>query len=300
MRSGDGGSRVKQEAGKKEETLGVQFRKFMRRYSRNLGALVGLIVLLSVLVLAIFAPYVAPHDPYEQDWTNRLSSPSRDNLFGTDQHGRDLFSRILFGSRLALSIGLISIAIGVVIGGFLGLISGYYGGRLDHVIMRVIDVLMAFPGILLALAVVAALGPGLYNVMIAVGIWSIPLFSRTIRGTVLSIKEQDYIESARSLGAGDMSIIVRHILPNAMAPILVLSTLRLATALLSAAGLSFLGLGAQPPMPDWGAMLSSGREHLETSPHLSIFPGLAIMLLVLSFNMVGDGLRDALDPRLKQ
>lgn len=284
----------------KEETLGAQVLKFIRRFRRNTGAVIGTAILAVVLLLAVFAPYVAPYDPYKQDWTNRLSAPSRDHVFGTDEHGRDLLSRIIFGSRLALSIGLVSIAIGVIIGGFLGLVSGYYGGRIDHAIMRVIDVLMAFPGILLALAVVAALGPGLYNVMIAVGVWSIPLFSRTVRGTVLSIKEQDYIEAARSLGSGDLSIIVKHILPNAMAPVLVLSTLRLATALLSAAGLSFLGLGAQPPTPDWGAMLSSGRQHLETSPHLSMFPGLAIMLLVLAFNTVGDGLRDALDPRLKQ
>lgn len=276
-----------------------QFLIFWRRFRKNKGAVIGLLIIFFTIILAVFAPQIAPYDPYQQNWRNRMQPPSRDHWMGTDEHGRDQMSRIIFGARLSLTIGLISVVIGLVAGGFLGLISGFFGGLLDNIIMRIMDIMMAFPGVLLALALVAALGPGLYNVMIAVGIWSIPLFSRLMRGTVLSIKENDFVEGARALGATNFRILARHILPNVAAPILVLSTLRLATALLSAAALSFLGLGAQPPQPDWGAMLSQARAHIHMSPHLSMFPGLAIMILVLSFNMLGDGLRDALDPRLK-
>ncbi len=276
-----------------------QLSVFWRRFRKNKGAVLGLLIILITITVAIFAPQIAPHDPYAQNWRNRMEPPSREHLLGTDEHGRDQLSRIIYGSRLALTIGLISVSIGLIAGGFLGLIAGFFGGLLDNIIMRVMDVMMAFPGILLALGLVAALGPGLYNVMIAVGIWSIPLFARLVRGTVLSVKENDFVDGAKALGASNLRIIGRHILPNIIPPVLVLSTLRLATALLSAAALSFLGLGAQPPQPDWGAMLSQARAHIHSSPHLSLFPGLAIMILVLSFNMVGDGLRDALDPRLK-
>jgi len=276
-----------------------QLSVFWRRFRKNKGAVLGLLIILITITVAIFAPQIAPHDPYTQNWRNRMEPPSREHLLGTDEHGRDQLSRIIYGSRLALTIGLISVSIGLIAGGFLGLIAGFFGGLLDNIIMRVMDVMMAFPGILLALGLVAALGPGLYNVMIAVGIWSIPLFARLVRGTVLSVKENDFVDGAKALGASNLRIIGRHILPNIIPPVLVLSTLRLATALLSAAALSFLGLGAQPPQPDWGAMLSQARAHIHSSPHLSLFPGLAIMILVLSFNMVGDGLRDALDPRLK-
>ncbi len=276
-----------------------QLNVFWRRFRKNRGAVLGAIIILITIITAIAAPHIAPYDPYEQNWRNRMDPPSSEHWLGTDQHGRDQLSRIIYGSRLSLTIGLISVAIGLLGGGFLGLIAGYYGGVLENIIMRVMDIMMAFPGVLLALALVAALGPGLFNVMIAVGIWSIPLFARLVRGTVLSVKENDFIQGARALGARNTRILARHILPNIVPPVLVLSTLRLATALLSAAALSFLGLGAQPPQPDWGAMLSQGRQHIQTSPHLSLYPGLAIMLLVLSFNMVGDGLRDALDPRLK-
>lgn len=276
-----------------------QLNVFWRRFRKNRGAVLGAIIILITIITAIVAPHIAPYDPYEQNWRNRMDPPSSEHWLGTDQHGRDQLSRIIYGSRLSLTIGLISVAIGLLGGGFLGLIAGYYGGVLENIIMRVMDIMMAFPGVLLALALVAALGPGLFNVMIAVGIWSIPLFARLVRGTVLSVKENDFIQGARALGARNTRILARHILPNIVPPVLVLSTLRLATALLSAAALSFLGLGAQPPQPDWGAMLSQGRQHIQTSPHLSLYPGLAIMLLVLSFNMVGDGLRDALDPRLK-
>lgn len=274
------------------------FRVFVRRFLRNHGAIIGLLLIIITIILAIFAPFIAPYDPFEQNWRNRLQPPSRDHWFGTDEHGRDQLSRIVHGARISLTIGIISVSIGLIGGGFLGIIAGYFGGVLDNVIMRFLDIMMAFPGVLLAIALVAALGPGLFNVMIAVGIWSIPLFSRLVRGSVLSVKENDFITAARGLGGSNVRIILRHVLPNIMAPVLVLSSLRLATALLSAAALSFLGLGAQPPQPDWGAMLSQGRQHIHTSPHLTLFPGIAIMLLVLAFNMLGDGLRDALDPRL--
>lgn len=277
----------------------TQIKVFWRRFSKNKGAVLGLLIILATLIIAIFAPQIAPYDPYHQNWRNRMQGPSSDHWMGTDEHGRDQMSRIIFGARLSLSIGIISVTIGLFAGGFLGLIAGFFGGILDNIIMRFMDIMMAFPGVLLALALVAALGPGLYNVMIAVGIWSIPLFARLMRGTVLSIKENDFVDGARALGATNVRILIKHILPNVAAPLLVLSTLRLATALLSAAALSFLGLGAQPPQPDWGAMLSQARQYLHMAPHLSLFPGLAIMVLVLSFNMVGDGLRDALDPRLK-
>ncbi len=276
-----------------------QLKVFWRRFGKNRGAVLGLLIILFTIVVALSAPQIAPYDPYEQNWRNRMEPPSGEHWLGTDEHGRDQLSRIIYGSRYALTIGLISVAIGLVAGGFLGLIAGFFGGILDNLIMRLMDIMMAFPGILLALGLVAALGPGLYNVMIAVGIWSIPLFSRLVRGTVLSVRENDFVQGARALGASNFRILARHILPNIIPPILVLSTLRLATALLSAAALSFLGLGAQPPQPDWGAMLSQARQHIHSSPHLSLFPGLAIMSLVLSFNMLGDGLRDALDPRLK-
>jgi len=276
------------------------FKSFLRRFLLNKGAIIGLLLIFLTIVLAIFAPVIAPYDPFEQNWRNRLQTPSREHWFGTDEHGRDQLSRIIYGTRISLTIGIISVSIGLFGGGLLGIIAGYFGGVIDNIIMRLMDIMMAFPGVLLAIALVAALGPGLFNVMIAVGIWSIPLFSRLVRGTVLSIKENDFVSAARALGGSNPHIIFYHILPNIMAPILVLSSLRLATALLSAAALSFLGLGAQPPQPDWGAMLSQGRQHIHTSPHLTMFPGLAIMVLVLAFNMLGDGLRDALDPRLRK
>ncbi len=269
------------------------------RFKRNRLALAGMFTILLLSVLAVLAPRVAPYDPLEQDLWALAVPPNQQHLFGTDSVGRDIFSRVLYGARYSLTIGVVSIAIGLTSGLGLGLVGGYYGGWVDQVIIRVVDVLMAFPGILLAFAIVGAFGPGLFNAMIAVGIWSSPLFARIIRSTVLTIKEQEFVTAARSIGASNFGIIFRHVLPNCVAPVIVLVSLRMASSILAAAALSFLGLGAQPPTPEWGAMLNDGRDYLRLAPHISTFPGLAIVVTVLGFNLLGDGLRDALDPRLR-
>lgn len=273
--------------------------QLLKKIAKNNNAVFGVSVILFTLVVAIFAPYIAPHQPNEQDLLNRLNPPSLKHPLGTDGHGRDILSRVIFGSRISLLIGLISIGIGLGIGVPMGLTAGFLGGAYEEFIMRTIDIMMSFPGILLALVVVAILGPGLFNVMIAIGIWSIPIFTRIVRGSTLSLREEQFIEAARALGVGDFKIMVKHVLPNCLAPILVLSSLRLATAILSAAALSFLGLGAQPPTPDWGAMLSAGRDFLREAWWFSTFPGLAIMFVVLGFNLLGDGLRVVLDPKMR-
>lgn len=271
----------------------------LKKLTQNNNAIFGLTVIFITLIVAIFAPYIAPYEPNEQHLLDRLNPPSMKHPLGTDGHGRDLLSRIMFGSRISLMIGLISIGIGLGLGVPLGLTAGYFGGVYEEIVMRGIDILMSFPGILLALVVVAILGPGLFNVMVAIGVWSVPIFTRMVRGSTLSIKEEEFIEAARAIGLGDFKIILKQVLPNCLAPILVLSSLRLATAILSAAALSFLGLGAQPPTPDWGAMLSAGREYLRVAWWFSTFPGLAIMFVVLGFNLLGDGLRDILDPKMQ-
>ena len=262
-------------------------------------SLAGGIIVLVYILAAVFAPWISPYDPFAIDLVNKLQPPSLHHWMGTDDKGRDILSRIIFGSRLSLTVGFVSVLIGALIGVTLGLISGYYGKLLDSIIMRFIDVLLAFPGILLALAIISALGPDLVNVMIAVGIFSIPTFARIVRGSTISLKKVEYIESIKALGASDIRIIFAHILPNILSPIIVQGTLRLATAILTAAGLSFLGMGAQPPSPEWGAMLSNGRTFLWSAPHVATFPGLVIALIVIGFNLLGDGLRDALDPRMK-
>ena len=266
---------------------------------KNKMSLVGGSIVFIYIILAVLAPLISPYDPYEIDLVNKLQPPSPDHIMGTDDKGRDIFSRILYGSQLSLAVGFVSVFIGALFGIVLGIISGYYGGWVDTIIMRFIDVLLAFPGLLLALAIVSALGPSLINVMIAVGVFSIPTFARIVRGSTLSVKKMEYIDAIRVLGASDLKIIFVHILPNIMSPIIVQGTLRLATSILSVAGLSFLGMGAQPPTPEWGAMLSDGRDFLFTAPHIALFPGIAIALIVLGFNLFGDGLRDALDPRMK-
>ena len=278
----------------------TELRQVWRHLRRNRLAMVGLVVLVLFLLCAIFAPFITPYDPIKTDFGNALQAPSSENLLGTDWLGRDSFSRILYGSRISLAIGLISVTIGMLIGVPIGALSGYYGGRFDILIQRVIDILIAFPGILLAIVVVAVLGVGVENVMIAVGIASVPIYTRLVRGSVLAVKEQGYIAAAKALGIGDARIIIRHIMPNCLGPIIVQSTFQIATAILWAAGLGFLGLGAQPPDPEWGAMLSKGREYIRTSHHLTTYPGLAILFMVLGFNLLGDGLRDALDPRSRK
>jgi len=269
------------------------------RLLRNPVAMAGGAVAILLVLVAIGAPYIAPYDPIQQDLASSLARPSMSHLAGTDIQGRDIFSRIIYGTRISLRIGFLGMLLGCVGGVILGLASGYYGGWADTIIMRLMDVQLAFPGLLVAICIIAIIGPGLENVIVAVGIFSVPLFARVTRGQVLSLKEQDFILAARMMGAQDGRIMLNHLLPNAVAPLLVLCTLRIATAILTAASLSFLGLGAQPPIPEWGAMLSDGRAYLAIAPHVATTPGLAILITVLSFNLLGDGLRDALDPRLR-
>ncbi|AFG38120.1 ABC transporter permease [Spirochaeta africana] len=276
-----------------------EFHEVFRHLLRNRIAVAGLIIIGVFLVLSIFAPYFATHSPTATSLGNRLQGPSSEHWFGTDELGRDLFSRMLYGGRISMNIGVISTLIGLLIGVPIGAVSGYYGGKLDMIIQRFIDMLIAFPGILLAIVVVTVLGVGVQNVMIAVGIASVPLYARLVRGSVLAAKEQSYVTAAAAAGLRDWRIIFRHILPNCLAPIIVQSTFQIATAILWAAGLGFLGLGAQAPTPEWGAILSNGRAYIRSAHHLTTIPGIAILLMVLGFNLIGDGLRDALDPKTR-
>ena len=272
----------------------------LQQLKKNKIAMIGLVIIVSLALIAIFAPFIAPHDPVEQNLEKRLLSPSGEYPMGTDDLGRCLMSRIIYGARVTLQVGVITVGIITVIGVTLGLISGYCGGIVDEIIMRFVDVVLAFPGIILALAIAGALGPGLFNVMLALAMVGWTGLARVVRSSVLSVKEKEFVESARALGCSDLYIMIRHILPNVMAPVIVLATLDMAFIILAAAGMSFLGLGAQPPIPEWGSMLNGGRAFMQTAPHLTTFPGLAIMMAVLAFNFLGDGLRDALDPRQQQ
>jgi peptide/nickel transport system permease protein len=250
-------------------------------------------------LVAAVGPFVSPYDPLDQDLANNYAKPSVEHPLGTDDLGRDTLSRLVYGARISLGISLSSVGLGVIVGTFLGLVAAYYKGWLDTVIMRFMDFLLALPGILLAIAIVAVLGKGILNTIIAVAIFTVPTFARLVRGSALSIQELDYIEATKALGASDHRIIFKHIVPNALTPIVVQATLSLGTAILISSGLSFLGLGVQPPHPEWGAMLSKGRELIRTTPVAAVAPGISITLVVLSFSMLGDGLRDALDPRLR-
>lgn len=274
--------------------------RVLRRLARNRLAMLGLAIIAIFVALAVLAPWIAPHDPLRSSFAKRLQPPSAEHWLGTDELGRDMFSRLLYGARISLRIGLISVFIGTVIGVPLGAISAYYGGWVDLIVQRVIDVMLAFPGILLAIVLVSTLGVGLENVMIAVGIVSVPVYTRLVRGSALALKRKDFVEAARAAGARDLVIIARHILPNCVAPVIVQSTLQVGSSILWAAGLGFLGLGAQPPTPEWGTILSRGRQYLLVAPHITTATGLSIMLVVLGFNLLGDGLRDALDPRMQE
>lgn len=276
------------------------WRGVFRRLLRNRGAIIGLALLAVMLFLALLANVVAPYEPNVISPGNELQAPSGNHLFGTDQFGRDILSRIIHGTRLSFQVGFIAVGIALICGVTLGLLSGYYGRWVDAVAMMWIDIMLAFPGILLALAIVAVLGPSLLNLMIAVGISAVPSYTRLVRGAVLATKQQQYVEAARVVGVSDSAIMFKHILPNVLAPVIVLATLGIGGAILTGASLSFLGLGSKPPTPEWGAMLSTGRNYLTIAPWITLFPGLAIMITVLSINMLGDGLRDALDPRLKR
>ena len=274
-------------------------RKLWFRVRRQYGILVGGTIMLLIVLMTLFAPLLAPHDPIEIVGARR-QGPSSAHLLGTDEIGRDTLSRVLYGGRVSLRVGLLAVLIGAGIGTLFGMLAGYFAGWIDVIIMRVTDVLLAFPGILLALVIVAILGPSINNVMIAVGIEFIPAFVRTVRGVTLSVKEEDYVLAARAVGVGSPRIIWRHILPNMVSTVIVLGTLAVGIAILSAAGLSFLGLGAQPPTAEWGTMLAAARSYLRESPHLAIAPGAMIMVFVLALNLLGDGLRELLDPRLRQ
>ena len=270
----------------------------LRRILRQRGAVVGLVVLALLGAAAIGAPWLAPRDPIKTAPREALRPPGAGYVLGSDQFGRDVWSRVLHGARISLVVGLVSVSIAVALGTPVGLASGYYGGGLDAVCMRLMDVMLAFPGILLALAIVSVLTPSLPNLMVAVGLAAVPSYARLVRGSVLSAKENLYVEAARAVGCRDRLVLARYILPNVVAPVIVTATLGMGTAILSAAALSFLGLGSQPPEPEWGRMLSEGRDYLREAWWISTFPGVGIMLTVLAMNLLGDGLRDVLDPRL--
>jgi len=288
-----------------------QWVDIWRRLRRNPVGMVGLAIVMLLILTAIFADIISPaiYDPvfginipaYQfQDLTNRNAFPNSENFFGTDNFGRDIFDRVIHGSRISLIVGFVVVGISMVAGVILGTIAGYYGKIIDSVIMRIMDILLAIPFILLAISIAAAMGAGLVNAMIAIGIVNIPFFARQVRSSVISVREQEFIEAAKAVGTKDFRIMFRHILPNCMAPIIIRATMGLASAILSAAALSFIGLGIEPPTPEWGAMLSDGQRFIRDYWQMTLFPGLAIALVVFGINMLGDGLRDALDPKLKR
>ncbi|MFO7290371.1 MAG: ABC transporter permease [Bacillota bacterium] len=286
---------MKQDAVLEESRL----RDVLRSLLRHRSAVIGGAIVLFFLLVALLADFIAPYD-YAERSEDLLQPPSAEHWFGTDEMGRDIFSRVLYGSRISLRVGFFAIAGSIVIGSFLGLIAGFYGGWRDVVISRLFDILLAFPSILLAIAIVAMLGPGLNNALLAIAIINIPTFGRLMRSQVLSVKQEDFVLAARAMGMTNRRILFRHILPNSWTPIMVQGTLGFATAVIEAAALGFLGLGAQPPQPEWGTMLADARGFIQLAPWTMVFPGLAIMLTVLGFNLLGDGLRDVLDPRMKR
>jgi peptide/nickel transport system permease protein len=268
-----------------------------RRLVANRLAIAGGIIVLLMIAMSLAAPLLAPQDPIEMELSDKLLPPSQEHWFGTDEFGRDVLSRVIWGGRVSLRVGVIAVSIGMIAGSIIGLFAGYFGRWFDMVSQRVIDVMLAFPDLILALAIVAVLGPSLSNVMIAIGIGSIPVYARVMRGQVLSLREKEYVEAARAAGAGHLRLVFRHILPNALSSVVVIATLGIASAILAGAGLSFIGMGAQPPTPEWGAMLANGRSFLRHEWWIATFPGIFIATIVLGFNLFGDGLRDALDPR---
>lgn len=279
-----------------------QWREVWRMLKKNKMALLGLGILVILVLLALFADVIADYDTVviKQNLANRLKGPSAEHWLGTDEFGRDIFARLVHGARVSLKVGIIAVGISIILGGILGALAGFYGGKIDNIVMRVMDVFLAVPSILLAIAIVSALGPSILNLMVAISISSVPSYARIVRASVLSIRDQEFVEAARAIGANNARIIFRHIIPNSLAPVIVQGTLGVASAILSTAGLSFIGLGIQPPAPEWGSMLSGGRQYLRYAWWVTTFPGVAIMITILSLNLLGDGLRDALDPRLKQ
>ncbi|MFC4410199.1 ABC transporter permease [Chungangia koreensis] len=281
-----------------EKTTGP-WREAWNGFKKSKAAIVGTAIVLFFVILAIFGPWIAPQGLNDQNMSIRLQAPSAEHWFGTDDYGRDILSRVIHGARLSLTVGFLSVIGSIIVGSILGIIAGYYGKWWDTIISRIFDIMLAFPSILLAIAIVAVLQPSLQNALIAIAIINIPTFGRLIRSKVLSVKQDEYIVAAKAIGMKDNRILISHILPNSMAPIIVQGTLAIATAILEAAALGFLGLGAQVPQAEWGRMLSDSKQYLTNAPWTLVFPGLAIMLTVLGFNLMGDGLRDALDPKMK-
>lgn len=276
-----------------------QLVEILERLAKNKLAMLGLIIIILMTLAAIFAPFIAPYDYAQQDMSAVYLSPCKEHLLGTDKLGRDILSRLIFGAKQSLRIGVFSVAIGAILGTILGSIAGFYSGKVDNIIMRFLDIYQSIPGMLLSIALAASLGPGVNNAILAVGISTIPVYSRIIRASIMTVRDKEYIEAATAINASDFRIITKHVLPNSFAPLIVEITMNIGNSILMAATLSFIGLGAQPPSPEWGAMLSEGRNFMRDYGYLVIYPGICIMASVLSFNMLGDGLRDALDPRLK-
>lgn len=284
---------------KVQNSKAARWSALYKKLAKNKAAMAGAFIVLIFITLAILAPYIAPHDPLDIQMVKKLQTPSAEHWLGTDDKGRDILSRILIGARISLTVGIVSTIIGAIVGVILGIVAGYYGRWIDSLIMRICDVLLAFPGILLALAIVSVLGASTMNVILAVAFFAIPSFARIVRGSTLSVKKLEYIDAIRAMGSSDLRIIFKHILPNIVSPIIVQATLYIASAIITASALSFLGMGTQPPTPEWGMMLSQGRSYIAEAPHLTLFPGLVILLVVIGFNLFGDGLRDALDPKSK-
>lgn len=267
---------------------------------KNKAALVGLIIILLLTLIALFGKFIMPYNPYVGELSESLQAPSAAHIFGTDEQGRDILSRIIDGTKISLRVGVTSVAIALSIGTVVGALAGYYGGKIDMLLMRIMDIVLAFPSLLLAIAFMSALGKGIDKAVIAISIVTIPEYARIVRSCILSVKESEYVQAARVIGNNDFNIIFRHILPNVMSPIIVRATLGVSSAILDTAALGFLGLGVQPPFAEWGSMLGAGRGYFYNAPHIILFPGIAITITVLAFNLFGDGLRDALDPRSRK
>lgn len=285
----------KHKSGKKTYT--EKFKEFFSALSSNKAALLGLIIILILIFVAIFGKFLMPYDPYTGELADSLKTPSALHFFGTDEQGRDIFSRVIDGTAISLRVGVIAVMIALSIGTIVGAVCGYFGGKIDMFLMRIMDIILAFPSMLLAIAFMSALGKGIDKAVIAISIVTIPEYARIVRGCVLSLRESEYVEAAKVIGNNDFTIIFKHILPNILSPIIVRATLGISSAILDTAALGFLGLGVQPPLAEWGTMLGAGRNYFNNAPHLIIFPGIAITITVLAFNLLGDGLRDALDPK---
>lgn len=276
------------------------WRDGWKRLSRNKSAMISMSVIILFFILALFPQFIAPEHYDNQDYSRAFTAPCKEYPLGTDQFGRDMLSRLIWGARMSITVGVVSVLAALILGGIIGAIAGFYGGRLDNILMRIMDIILAIPSMLLAIAIAAALGGSLMNLMLAISISSIPTYARVVRGSVMTVKGVDFVEATRAVGASNRRLIFNHMLPNALAPIIVQATLGIASAIISACGLSYLGMGIQPPTPEWGSILSSSRQYIRNYPYLVVYPGLAIMLSVAAFNLFGDGLRDALDPRMKR